>query len=226
MANPFSEVGTQFAGKLFSGILWFGIAIIIIAVLGGTMWYFFIYKRKFNIDVKIISKRAQDKNVILFDKAAIMTDRKDGSKFFSLWYTKVKLPVPNFNILQNSEKGDYIELFRSGQNNFFYLLPPNIDRKFIIKDGDRIVPMSEQSTKRVDADMEFWNVKRKTMNKGMFDPESMWMKIIPLLPSILGGVFVVFILWILMDKLPGILAEMQELATILKTSYGATTNVG
>lgn len=226
MANVFGEVARRLIGKIFEGILWFGIAIVIITVLIFVMWFFLVYKRKFNIDVKIISKRAGDKNNILFDKAAILRDRKTQTKYFSLWNTRAKLPVPDFNILQKTDKGDYIELFRSGEDNFYYLLPPKIDRKYLIKDGGRIVPMSNQSSKMIDPDLAFWAIKRKSMNKGMFDPEKLWMKILPYIPHIVSGVLIIFILWILMSHLPAILSELRDLAETLRSTTGAVVTTG
>ena len=108
-SNAVQEVGGQLVQKVFSSILWIGLAFFAMAIIGFLMWWFLVYKKKFNIEVKITSRRAKDENSVFFDKAAILKDRATGSKYFSLWKTKVKLPLPPFNILQRTDAGDYIE---------------------------------------------------------------------------------------------------------------------
>ena len=55
MANIITEVGSQLVGKIFGGILWFGIGFIIFSVAGFCMWWFLVYQKKFSIKVKVIS---------------------------------------------------------------------------------------------------------------------------------------------------------------------------
>ena len=219
--SAFEDIGGQLVSRMFSGIIWFGIAFIIIVALGITMWYFLVYKKKFDISVKIISKRAKDRNSVLFDNAAILYDRKTHSKFFRLWKTKVDLPVPNFNILQKTDKGDYIEIYRLGEDRFYYLLPPKIDKRYVIKSDGKIVPVMEQSMNAIDPDLSYWATKRKMMNRGMFDPEKLWVKILPYIPLLLGGVFMIFILYLLMSYLPDILSQLKELVNALDESKRA-----
>jgi len=224
--SPFAEVGGQLTDRLFSGILWFGLAMIIISIIGFLMWWFLIYKRKFNIEVKMYSKRAGDRNSILFDTAAILKDRKDKSKYFSLWKAKVKLPVPDFNILQSTERGDYLEIYRAGEDRFYFLLPPKIDQKYLVRGDGKIVPIAQHATKLVDPDMAFWATKRKHLNKSMFDPENIWMKVLPYIPHIISGVLIIFILWILMGSLPEILNQLRELTNALAQSQRAEVTTG
>ena len=208
----FGEVAGKFAERIFSGILWFGIAVIIIVVVGFLMWFYLIYKRKFDIEIKIISQRAGDKDSIIFDKAAILTDRQDKSKYLRLWSLKYDLPIPSFNILQRAGKGDYLEIYRSGEDRFYYLQPPKIDKKELIRADGKLYPFASQTTRMIDPEMAFWAIKRKTMNKKVFDPEKLWMKILPYIPHIISGVLIIFILWILMSHLPNILTQLEKLA--------------
>jgi len=131
----FGEVAEQFSTRIFSGILWFGLAFLVVAILGGVMWYFIVYRRKFDILVKIISERAQDKDSIIFDKAAILKERKTGTKYFKLWSLKIELPTPPFNILQRTSKGDYLELRRTAEDKWYFLYPPQISKEYIMKAG-------------------------------------------------------------------------------------------
>jgi len=224
--NPLSEVGGSLVTTIFSGILWVGIAFIIIAVLIFLIWWFAVYKKKFNIDVKIISERAEDKSQIIFDKAAILISRKDGAKYFKLWKTKIELPAPRFNILQSGGNTDYLELFRTGEDIFYFLTPPVINKKWVIKSDGKFYPMAGQSIKQIDSDMAFWSVKRKSMNKGLFDMEKLWMKILPYIPHIIAGVFILFTLYILMSYLPQVLAELKALASTINEANRAMVVTG
>lgn len=209
--NLFSEVGGQLVEKVFSGILWFGIGFIIFAAIGGVMWYFVFYQRKFDIKVKIISERAGDKTSIIFDKAAILTDRKSKIKYFRLWGLRKDLPVPSFNVLQLSGKGDYLELYRRGEDELYFLSPSTVSKTKVIKENGKVYGIAEQESIRMDIDLNYWAAKRRADNKSMFDMDSLLMKLLPYMPAVFTGVLMMFILYILLDHLPGILAQIQEL---------------
>ena len=220
------EVGGQLVEQIFSGIIWIGIALIIVGVLLGVIYYFFVYQRKFDIKVKIISERAEDKNKIIFDKAAVLRDRKTQNKFLRIWDLKVDLPLPKFNIFQSSNQGDFIEIYRISENSFYYLTPPIIDKKHMIKSDGKLYPVLPSEYKIIDTELEYWNVKRKDMNKRMFDTESLLMKLLPYLGIMLGGVIIIFILYILLDHLPGILSQLQDLTTELNRMHAAEVTTG
>lgn len=220
------EIGNKLAERIFSSIIWIGIGILILGAVGGTMWYFFVYKRKFNITVKVNSERANDQESIIFDYAAILIDRKTKSKYFKLWKLGTELPVPPFNILQKTDKGDYLELRRTAEDRWYFLTPPKIDKKYIVKVDGKVYPMSEQNTRIIDQDMEFWRVKRKGQNAGMFDPEKLWMKLLPYIPHILAGGITIFVLYILMSYLPAILSELRTLSESLNSQNVADVTTG
>ena len=227
MSSVITEVGGQFIDKAFSGILWIGIAFIVLGVLGFVMYWFLIYKRKFNIKVKIISERANDKNRIIFDQAAILRDRKDGSHYFKLWKLGLELPSPKFSVLQSAGRFDYLELYRTSENTIYFLAPPAIDKKRVIGVDGREYLIASQTSKQINPDMEFWAIKRKGMNKKMFDPEKLWMKMLMFLPQLMVGVLSIFVLYILMSYLPEILSELSELAkTINPTPRVADITTG
>jgi len=206
-SNIISQVGGKFMEKIFSGILWFGIIILIAGVVGFLGWWFFVYKRKFNIKVKVTSERAGDRNRIIFDKAAILRDRKDKTMYFRLWTLKLDLPAPKFNVLQSTTAGDYLELYRTSENRIYYLTPSVIDKKQIVKSDGKLYPIASQKNLQVNPDMDFWAARRMKENKGMFDTDSVFMKLLPYLPAIVGGVVTIFILYILMAHLPEILNQ-------------------
>ena len=218
MASVITEVGTQFIDKAFSGILWIGIAFIVLGVVGFVMYWFLIYKRKFNIKVKVISERANDKNMIIFDNAAILKDRKNGSHYFKLWKLNLELPSPKFSVLQSAGSFDYLELYRTSENTIYFLAPPAIDKKKVINEDGKEYLIASQISKQINPDMEFWAIKRKGMNKKMFDPEKLWMKILMFLPQLMVGVLSIFVLYILMSYLPEVLRELSALAKTIKPS--------
>lgn len=224
----FQETGGQLFGNIFNNALLFVLGIVVFAAVGGMFWYFFIYKRKFNISVKIISERAGDKNKIFFDKAAIFRDKKDSSNYFRLWATKVSLPAPKFNILQNTIKGDYLEIYRTSENSFYFLTPTRINKKLIIRQDGKAYGIGSQESTQINPDMEFWAVKRKGMNKKMFDTDKLWMKLLVYIPHILAAVVTIFVLYLLLSYLPDILAELKSLATelnIQRTAEITTVNL-
>ncbi len=221
-----STVGGQVTEKIFSGILWFGIAILIIGIVGFLGWFFLVHKRRFNILVKVTSERANDKNRIIFDKAAILVDRKDKSKYFRLWDLKLDLPSPKFNVLQSASSGDYLELYRTSEDTIYYLTPSVVDKTKIIKGDGKIYSLASQRNRQIDPDMAFWGIRRMMENKSMFDTESILMKLLPFLPQILGGMFMIFILYIFLDHLPGILSQIATLSKDLGCRGGATIATG
>lgn len=223
-ANLFKELGGQITTRIFSGILWFGIALIIIIAVVGSVWYFVIYKRKFDIKVKIKSNRSGEKYKTIFDKAAILMDNSTKTPYFRIWSLKRDFPVPKYNVLQSTSQGDYLEIYRDSEDEFYFLLPSRIYKTNIYKMDGTYIPIAKQSQKMVDPDLAFWAVKRKTQNKKMFDTDKLWMKLLPYIPHIIGGVITIFILYILLDHLPGILNQLEELArTINQVKYADVT---
>jgi hypothetical protein len=173
----FKEVGGGLVERLFSGVMWFGIVVILMAAVLFTMWYFFVYMRKFDIEVRIKSNRAEDKYNTIIDKAAILYEWRSKDPYIRVWGLKRDFPVPEFEILQKTSKGDLLELYRAGEEEFYFLTPSKIVRTHILKKGGVRIPIATQ----------------------------------PYIPYIMGGMIIIFILYILMDKLPGILQSLNDL---------------
>ena len=161
--------------------------------------------------MKINSERATDRNSIYFDKAAIIYDRVTKSKYLKLWKEKLELPLPPFNVLQQTDKGDFLELKRTAEDRFYFMTATKTSKTYTKLSDGKSYPMMDTETSVIDPDLAYWITKRKGKNKSMFDPERPWMKFIPYIPSILGGVITIVILYILMSNLPGILSELKEL---------------
>lgn len=224
--NLLKEVGGQLASRIFGSILYFGVAIIIIGAVGGFMYYQLVYKKKFDIDVKIISNRAGDRDSVLLDKAAILAGLKDKIPYFRVWGLKREFPVPKYDVLQKTNKGDYLELYRDSEEGWYYLTPSKIIKAQVYGRDGNLINIATQQQSLVDPEMGFWAVKRKALNKKMFDTEGLLMKLLPYAPQIIGGVITIFVLYILMDNLPGVLAELKQLAVAINAHDAATTIVG
>ena len=222
----FGQVGSKLVSTIFGSILWFGIGIIIAIAVVGTMWYFLIYRKKFDIIVKIVSNRANEQNRIIIDKAAILRDWKEKTPYFRVWGLKRDFPVPQYDVLQTTNVGDLVEIYRKSEEEFYFLTPAVIDKLRIIKSNGVVVPMANQTQIMVDPEMAFWAQKRKSLNKKMFDTESILMKILPYIPHIVGGVILIFVLYILMDHLPVILSQLEELARTLNQAQTAQIITG
>jgi len=216
IANPVSEMGSKMLDTILSSIVFFSLGIVLVAAVVGSMYYFFIYKRKFDIEVKINSERSGEKYNIIFDKAAIMTDSTTKSKYLRIWGMKVDLPLPNFNIIQQTSRGDFIEIHREGEGKFSYCSPAVMTKGSIIGKDGKMYSVTDQETFPIDSDMDYWNVKRKQQNKKMFDTESLMMKIIPFIPVIVGSIMMVFILFVLLDKIPEVLNELTTLTEAIQ----------
>ena len=217
--SPISEV----AGGLFSGIVDISgtilIGALILFTVLGLFFYLFFYRRKFDISVKILSERASDPRMF-FDKAAVMTDKK-GNKYLKLLKAKVELPMPPFKVLESTNRGDYIEIWRKSEDDFVYLTKPHIDKTKMIKADGKLYPIGRTSQRHIEGDM-YWMSKRKEENKKLLDPESLLMKLLSWAPQILSSVFLLLILFVFMDKLPELVNQLVELTKELRALKGST----
>jgi len=224
--SALKEVTGKLTERLFSGVFWFGLAIIIIGIAAFLMWYFLHYRKQFDIEVTIKSRRAGEKNSILKDKAAILIDRKTKSSYLRVWNLKRDFTVPRYEALQKTNKGDMLEMYRKGEDEFYFLLPSKINRTIIKKNDGKYEAYAEQEQILLDPEMAYWAAKRKSQNKKMFDTDSFLMKLIPFIPQILGGVFMIFILYILLDHLPGILSQLKSLVAQMNQMQMADVTTG
>ena len=212
------------AGGFFEGSALVVVGIIVFFVVFGLIYFFFIYRRKFDILVKVLSERASDQRVI-WDKAAILTDRKTKKKYFRLWTLRYELPVPPFRVLQNTNKGDYLEIWRKSQDEFCYITSPTIDKTSVIRSDGRIYPIAQTKQRHFEADLE-WTARRREETKALLNPTIIWMTLMQYAPQIVSSVFLLIILYIFMDRLPGLIDQLTKLATTLNTQYGASGSLG
>ena len=221
--NALLEAGGRLVGSVLNSGLTAIIILVIVGAVGGTLYYFLGYRRKFNILVKIISERASDPR-ILFDWAAILNDRKQGTKYLKLLSLAVEIPLPSFRIIESTNRGDYLELWRKSEDEFVYLTKPKIDQTKVIKADGRAYPVARPLQRHLESDI-YWMVKRREDNKKLLSTDALWAKLLAWAPQIIGGVIVMLMLWITLSKLPGLIQILIELTKEVKSLKGATTIV-
>lgn len=201
-------------GGTFTVVLWVIIGFFIIAVGGLLVWYFFSYRKRFDIMVKIVSERSGD-NRVYFDRGAILRDKKNNTDYLKLWSTRVELELPKFNIMHHTNKGDYIELFRESERGFRFLKPPRIDRRFIIKHDGKKYPIADLKQYQIENDLT-WILERQKVNKSIINPESIFMKLLQNAPQIISMAVSLVLIMIIMRAAPQLLAELSKLIETLK----------
>lgn len=223
-ANPIGETAGRLVGDIGSGFLIAFAVILLLAVTIGIIWFFAVYKRKFDIIIKISSKRAGGKYNVFFDRGAILTDRKSKLTYLRLWSLKIDLPLPKFELMQSTNKGDYIELYREGEKLFYYLTPPKVNQTKILKQDGKIYRITDQESFRIDNDMISWLVDTQDKINKMFTPGGIMDKLIPYLPQILGGMVMIFILWVVLDKIPDVINQLTTLTDAIRELKVANIN--
>lgn len=209
-----SSVTDSLFGGTFTIVIWIIIGFLMVIVGGGLVWYFFNYRKKFDIMVKIISRRSGD-NRIYFDKAAILRDKKKSTDYLKLWNTKVELELPKFNIMHQTNKGDYIELLRESERGFRFLAPPRIDSKYLLRYNGKLYPIAKLKQYQIENDLS-WILERQKTNKSLINPEGIFAKILDNAPHIISMAFSFFMLWIIFRFAPQMLDSLRELVAELR----------
>jgi hypothetical protein len=200
--------------KIFGGFLFFGLILV-------GVYKFWYYPRKFDIVCKITSKRATDPKVY-FDYGAILQDKK-GDKYFKLYRYKVELTVPPFSVMENTNWGDYLEIWRKSEDEFVFLTKPKVDKEWFVRKDGKTFPYAQTKQKHLEADA-YWIVKRREQNKKFLDPETILMKLLAWAPQIISSTFMLIILWIFMDRLPSILNQLSELVKQITFERGSLSS--
>jgi len=197
------------------------IGFLVLALVGSLIYYFFFYRKKFNIDVKIISLRASDPYIIL-DKAALLYDSKNKVNYMKLWDQKKEFNMPPFRILQTSNKGDYLELYRKSENEFCFLTKPKVDSEWIVRLDGKKYPMAKLKSRQIEADY-YWLMKRQQEDKSWISPDTIWSKLIQMAPIIIPGVLMLILFMFLLNALPTIFSGIAEILDRLNSLEGVVS---
>ena len=224
MADIQGAISGVFSG-LFSEtvglVIWILLGVLFFAIIGGILYYFGIYKKKFDITAKIISERAGDDNRVFFDKAAILNDKKNATNYLRLLNTRVELPLPKFNVFHNTNRGDYVEILRKSERDFRFLTPPEIDKTYLIKSNGKKFPYADIIQREIENDIS-WIINRQKTNKTIIDPESMLMKLLAYAPQILGMAMTLIIVIYVFKLMPDMLNAMKGFAETIKQETETT----
>jgi len=215
-----ARIGDMFSG-MFSGSVTIAVYILLgvlaVSVVLGIIYYFGVYRKKFDITVKIISERAGDRNKVIFDKAAILNDKKNATQYLKLLKTNVELPLPKFNVFHNTNQGDYVEILRKSERDFRFLTPPKIDKEYFVKSDGKLFPRSEVKQREIENDIS-WIINRQKTNKKIIDPESILMQLLAYAPQILGMAMTLIIIVYVFKLMPEMLSTMRDFAETMKSA--------
>jgi len=224
-------VGDQLAnvtGGLFSGTLaltfWILVSVLVAGAIIGVIYYFFVYRKRFNIKVKVISERAHDPSVF-FDKAAVYTDRDTKTKYLRMKDLRVDLEIPSFKIFENTNEGDYVEIHRVSEDEFRFLTNPKIDRKFFIKRNGKVYPFSQMKQRNIESDID-WIISRKEKSKSRLMPSGIISQILQHAPAIVMTAILFMVMWVVLDKFPELLNAATKLAEAIAQSQTPVTLEG
>jgi hypothetical protein len=227
MANPVAGVATGLFGNLLTGVIsLLGFLLVGGAIVGAA--FYVRYLRQFDIKAEIISTRANiggiDQHKIIFDKAGLIYSSQDKGYYFRIKGMKVDLPAPPFNVLIPTDKGNMVKIWQKSAEEYVFLLPDQINKNIIIRQDGKQYATSQLVVKQVEGDVAYWNIKRKEKNKKLFDPDTLLMRLLPLIVPMLMFVLVIFMTWMVLknfDVLAGVAESLKETAQILKGSSTA-----
>ena len=206
------QVGGIF-GDLFGGafaiVIWIIIGFTVLSVIGILVYFFVYQRRKYDIEVKVISKRS-GKDKIFFDRGAILRDRKNNTDYIRLKNSKAQLELPKFDIMHQTNKGDYLEILRESERGYRFLTPAKIDKKYLLRYDGKKYPIAQLKQYQIENDLA-WILERLKTNKRIINPESILMKLLEYTPQILSMVFSFIIIWIVFRYAPELLNSMREL---------------
>ena len=227
MADQFTATGINLVSGLLGTTVKFIAYLVVAVVIVGVGWWV-KYIRQFDIEVEILSLRAGTGGVaqykILHDKAGYIYSKTDKCWFFRLKDMKVDLKVTPFNVIIPTDKGNKVILKQTSPDEFTFVLRNEIDENTIIGTDGKLYPISEIKLKQVEGDVAFWNTKRKSTNKGLFNPESTLMRLLPFIVPVLMFTLVIFLTWMVIKNfsvLGDVAASLKETAQILKSSSSA-----
>lgn len=212
----------SWVGRLIKG----GIYIVLLILLGAIIFavvYYIKWYRQFNIKVRIKSKRGTGTDgkpiyKIINDKAGIITNRSNKTRYFRLKSERIDMPTPPFEVMQLQADGtNVIDILQESDEQYYYLLPGEIDKEYMIIDGQKVL-VAKSNFRMAEGGDIIWNISRKEQNKKWFDTESLLMKLLPYAIPILMIIGVIFYTYIWMDKTPQIISAANEVAKALENA--------
>lgn len=230
------QVG-NLAGRFLTGAVGILIVVIIVVFIGFVFWWI-RWRRSFSIFVEIQSARSggvvpkeiegeikgdeyvkyvtralQSGNYrLIYDVAALKYDKKDKSWYYRIRDEKVSLTVPPFNVLQPSNKGNVLKIWQKSPIEYYYLLPGKINEEFMVRSDGKTYPIAEIEQYQLEGDDPAWIMDRQRRNRNWFAPDSWLMKLLQYAPAIIISIITLFLIWIVLGKLPPLIDQLRHLA--------------
>ena len=142
---------------------------------------------------------------------------------------KAELPVPNFNIFQKIDKGDYLEVLRTTTNHIVFLTAPKFENTYLLNMDGKKIAFKDQQVVQIDPSTDYWNIKRKDQNRKNFITSTLLQQIMPHIPIIIASAFILIILTVILNSLPQLqqlISELTKLTTELAKSQTASITTG
>ncbi len=224
------------AGRILTGT----IGVVVVLIVAGVILGFFFWvrdRRKYNILVEIQSARSEgvtpqdvvqlsDKDYLgyvnralqegnfklIYDKAALKYDKTDKSWYFRILGEKVALTVPPFKVLQQSNKGNVLKIWQKSNIEYFFLLPGKINKEFIVRADGQMYKVAEIEQYQLEGDDPAWIMERQRRNRNWFVMDSILSRLLMYLPVMIMTVIFVFLIWIVLGKLPPLIESLNALA--------------
>jgi len=214
---------TKQASSLFSGvnvsglgsILLYGFIIILICVITGFIVYRIMMNRRFNKSITFFRRNPQTKLLVPDRTIKAMLIRID--KFGNLAY-RLKTPYETKNQIQ--------KLHYEGKPNAHYVEYTR-DGKIveIIGFGDYDDTRKEIKSEFIDDNTELARSSLHQMNKERYEKTSFWKEHATLLVNIGAMVVIMIFLYLIADKLIGILGSINDLLTKMQTLQTGENNI-
>ena len=212
------------SGAIMQGVVFGGILLLFLGLLGG-LFYLWKIKTRYDIKVRIYSKRYGTWKT-WDEEGAILKNKKTGEAYgFKLKHEKDLLEPPPYAIMLPSLKGsNVLHLLQLSPGEWFYLETRLDD------------PMGDDKLKKfhlrvIEGDIQLWMTTMIDKIYALYKKESIWDKLIPILIWALPMMFIMIILYLLFQKfdvLSTVSSNLADAANALREfkSSGAMISTG
>jgi len=157
-------------GNIVTGILYTFMGISILGLLGGLYWFLKVGWKRYDIDVRIYSKRKNGYKTWT-DKGAYLKNKKTGEVYgFKLKHDKTLLQPPAFDMLMSGTKGNCLHLLQLTSDEYF-VLNPDIDLNEQLDANSKTIKL-----KVIEGDIQLWATQMIDKLYSMYDRKGFWDK--------------------------------------------------
>lgn len=225
--ESFGNLGSQ----IFTGLAYTAIGLTVLALLGGAYWVLRVGWKRYDIEVRIYSKRKNGYKTWT-DKGAYLKNKKTGEVYgFKLKNDKTLLQPPPFEMLMPSTKGNTLHLVQMTSDEYF-VLDPVIDIGEQLAEGET----KEGKTgflklKVIEGDIQLWATQMIDKLYSMYDRKGFWDKYGAFIMFGAAAIMVIVLIYIFLQKfdvMKEVAANLAEAAKALREvkASGALVSVG